>query len=92
MNMGVAAGALSVFFGLGAAGLWFKASRIGWTMARERGMTTADFGPRRGKWWAETYYVDQEPYLKAVGYWNGLAAIATAVSVLCQTLAGLVAR
>jgi hypothetical protein len=51
-----------------------------------------NYGPRRGKWCALTYYVAQEPYLQDVSKWNCYAAIATAVAMACwavQTLADL---
>ena len=79
--------------GLLAASLWLYASRIKWTMGRERGMLPADNGPRIGLF-GKTYFAPGalEPYLNDVSKWNSRAAFATALSMLCwaaQTLADL---
>jgi hypothetical protein len=97
---------LSALFGMivgvVAAGLWWRASRISWTVGREPGMLSGDYGPRKsGFFGKKTHYAAGgiEPYLNDVSKWNSRAALvtalATALPMICwavQTIADLWTR
>ncbi len=86
MTLSAFFGIIASVVGLVAAGLWLYASRIKWSIERERGMLPGEYGPRLGRFFTPDYFAEGglEPYLKAVGKWNSRAAVATAVAVFCS--------
>jgi hypothetical protein len=80
-------GIVGAAIGIVAAGLWYYASRIRWTTARELKMLPGDNGPH-GEFFGKTYFMPGglEAYQNDIGKWNSRAALATALSMTCWAL------